>query len=190
MQTFEAINSDPSALLVSAPKSSKGGLKIGSIHWNKKLVRVKLAQNLSSVSTPFAPSVFGGGDADRKGILFNIPNETYEQLYEFESNCLKALKEHVPNIFEIWRTAITPEDKYSATLKAKINTRGDNKVTYYNSEYEVVEEPASWRKLPVNASIIIKGCYVQRGQAGFLIDVTHLQYGDAPDAQPQVCPFL
>ena len=190
MLAFEAINADPSALLVSAPKSSKGGLNIASIHWSNRLVRVKLAPHLSSVSTPFAPRVLGGGEADRKGILFNISNETYEQLYEFESNCLKALKEHVPNIFEIWRTAITPEDKYSAILKAKINTRGDNKVTYYNSECEVVEEPASWRNLPVNASIMIRGCYVQRGQAGFLLDVTHLQYGNAPDAQPQVCPFL
>ena len=108
--TFQAINANPRALSVSPPKSSNGGIKIASRNWNKRPLRVKLAPDLSSVSTPFAPSVFGGGEADRKGRRFNMSDETYEDIYEFEQNCLKAIHEHVPNIFEIWRTAITPEE--------------------------------------------------------------------------------
>ena len=190
MLTIQAINANPQALSVTPPKSIKGGIKIACLNWNKKPISVKLAPDLNSVSTPFAPSVFGGGEADRKGILFNISDEIYEQIYEFESCCLKAIQEHVPNIFEIWRTTITPATQYSATLKAKINTGGDKRVTYYNSDNEPAEEPESWRRLPVNAFINIRGCYIQNAQAGFLIDVTHLQYGDAEDAQPQACPFL
>ena len=190
MLTFQAINANPQALSMTPPKTSKGGTKIACLNWNKKPISVKLVPDLNSVSTPFAPSVFGGGEADRKGILFNIPDETYEQIYEFEQSCLKAIEEHVPNIFEIWRTAITPAEKYSATLKAKINTGGDNRVEYYNAAYEPVEEPESWRHLPVNAFISIRGCYIQKAQAGFLTDVSFLQYGDAEDAQPRACPFL
>ena len=111
-------------------------------------------------------------------------------MYEFEQSCRKAMEEQAPNIFEIWRTTITPAEQYSATLKAKINTGGDKRVTYYNSDYEPVEEPESWRRLPVNACISIRGCYIQKAQVGFLIDVSYLQCGDAEDAQPQACPFL
>ena len=96
----------------------------------------------------------------------------------------------MPDIFEIWQTSITPAEQYSVTLKANINTGGDKRVTYYNSDYEPVVEPELWHRLPVNAFINIRGCYIQKAQAGFLIDVTHLQYGDAEDAQPQACPFL
>ncbi len=187
MLTFEAINANSQALSMSPPKSSKGGIKIACLNWDKKPVCVKLAQDLNSVSTPFAPSVFGGGEADRKGILFNISDETYGQVCEFEQNCLKALEEHVPNIFEIWHTAIAPAEKYSATLKAKINTGGDKRVSYYNADHEPVDEPESWSQLAVNALITIRGCYIQKSQAGFLIDVTHIQYGNA---QKQACPFL
>ena len=190
MLTIQAINANPQALSVTPPKSTKGGIKIACLNWNQKPISVKLAPDLNYVSTPFAPSVFGGGEADRKGILFNISDETYEQIYEFEQCCLKAIQEHVPNIFEIWRTPITPATQYSATMRANINTGGDKRVTYYNSDNEPAEEPESWRRLPVNAFINIRGCYIQKAQAGFLIDVTHLQYGDAEDAQPQACPFL
>ena len=72
-----------------------------------------------------------------------MSDETYEQIYEFEQSCLKAIEEHVPDISEIWQTSITPAEQYSATLKANIHTGGDKRVTYYNSDYEPVEEPDS-----------------------------------------------
>ena len=189
MSTIQAINDDPQALSVTPPKSIKGGLKIANLNWNKKPICVQLATDLSSVSTPFAPSVFGGGEADRKGILFNISDEIYEALYEFEQHFLKAMKEDVPDMLTLWHTAISPAERYSATLKAKINAGGEQRVSCYNADQQPVEEPPSWRRLPVNAFICIRGCYIQKAQAGFLIDVTHLQYGAPEDSQPESCPF-
>ena len=75
-------------------------------------------------------------------------------------------------------------------MKEQINTGGDKRVTYYNSDYEPVEEPESWRRLPVNAFITIRAYYIQKAQAGFLVGVTHILYGDAEGAQPQTCHFL
>ena len=89
MLTIQAINANPQALSVTPPKSTKGGIKIACLNWNKKPISVKLAPDLDSVSTPFAPSVFGGGEADRKGILFNISDETYEQIYELSKAALE-----------------------------------------------------------------------------------------------------
>lgn len=60
------------------------------------------------MSTPFAPSVFGGGEADKPGIRFNIPGEIYGHIYDFEQSCLQAIEAYVPNMFEIGRTAVTP----------------------------------------------------------------------------------
>ena len=100
MLTFQAINNDPQALSVCPPKSIKGGMKIANVNYNKRPISVQLAPDLNSVSTPFAPSVFGGGQADRKSILFNIPNEIYEELYEFEQ-IFGCLKEEVPDMLSI-----------------------------------------------------------------------------------------
>ena len=110
-------------------------------------------------------------------------------MYEFEQNFLKVLKEEVPEILTIWHSAISPPEQYSASLKAKINTGGDKCVSYFNADNEPVDEPPTWRRLSVNAVISIRGCYIQKSQAGFLIDVTHLRYGDPQDAKQESSPF-
>ena len=188
--SIQALLAKPELLTLSAPQASKGGIKICALKHDSKPVTVKLAEDLTSASTPFAPSVFGGGEADRKGILFNISEQAYEDFYALEQLCIKQLQEHVPDIMRLWRSPLTPADKFSASLKAKINTGGDRKVKYFNAENEPTEEPESWRRLPVNAVIAVRGCYLQKMQAGLLLDVTHVQLGDLEESAPENSPFL
>ena len=178
--TVSEIASCTDQFSLSAPTAVKGGtMKICYLKFNGKPLSIKLSDNLETINIPFAPSVFGGGTGleDRKGIVFNIPDEVFDNFAVLEEWCRTKLVEHFPNIESIWTSSVKPKDKFSSSLKAKINVSGPRVAKFYNADNEIADPPECWRQLPCNAVVVIRGCYCQKGSIGLLVDCTHLQAG-------------
>lgn len=164
---------------LSSPKNAgKGGMKICTLKLDGRDVIVKLCDDLETITVPFEPSVFQGtGDETRKGIVFNVPDAIFDTFAAVEESCRQALESTVPNTNSIWSSSIRPSGSYPATLKAKINVTGDRAVKFYDVANEPAERPTNWQRLPCNAVLQVRGCYVQKQSVGLLLEVTHLQYG-------------
>ena len=178
-------------LSLSQPTNvGKGGMKICFLKLDGQVETVKLAPDLETITAPFEPSVFQGtGDEERKGILFNIPQDTFDAFAAVEEFCRQALDESFPKIQSLWSSSLRPSDKYPATLKAKINVSGARAAKFYNDANEPAEQPENWKHLPCNAVLQVRGCYIQKQGIGMLLEVTHLQYGTEPSAVEEVSPF-
>ena len=158
-------------------------MKIATITYDAKVPAVRLAESIE-LRIPFAPSCFGGADGDRKGCIIAIPQETADVIIELEEFVINALKESTPNIMQIWTSSVKPSEKYPPSLRCKINTGGTRKVKYFNEDLQPCSEPNNWQQLPVNVCIAIRGVYIQKNNAGLLLDITHLQYAEVDDYMP------
>jgi hypothetical protein len=131
----------------------------------------------------------GTGQETRKGIIFNIPPELLEVLAQLEDICRQQLDDTVPNVESLWCSTVKPAREYSATLRAKINVAGPRVCTFFDEANQPAEAPASWKGLPVNAVVSLRGCYSQRQGLGMLVEVVALQYGAALAVATKTSPF-
>ena len=174
-------------LSLTAPRDGVAGMTFRGIQLNGQPLRIKLADDLESITLPFAPSVFKGtGDEPRKGIVFSVKPQVVEAMAVLEDACRQLLEDSNPKVQALWCSCIKPGEQYAATLKAKVNVAGQKPATFYNAAGEAVPPPVDWKGLSVNAVIQVRGCYVQRQSIGLMLDVTDLQYGELVQKQ---CPF-
>ncbi len=174
-------------LSLTAPRDGFAGMTFRGVLLNGQPLRVKLADDMKSITLPFAPSVFkGNGDEPRKGIVFSVLPQVVEAMAELEDACRQMLEESCPRVQALWCSCIKPGDKYASTLKAKINVAGPKPANFYNVACEAVPPPVEWQRLPVNAVIEVRGCYIQRQSIGVMLEVTDLQYGELARER---CPF-
>jgi hypothetical protein len=178
-------------LRLSPPKDVQRGMRIYSLTLEDRPLLLKLAGDMHSITVPFEPSVFNGtGDEPRKGIVFNITPELLEVVAQLEDTCRQLLGETIPNIDALWCSSVKPSEKYSATLKAKINVSGPRVCPFFDEANKPAEAPVTWKGLPVNAVLSIRGCYSQRQNVGMIIEVVALQYGSKVNATvTPVSPF-
>lgn len=174
-------------LSLTTPRDGFAGMAFRGILLNGQPIRIKLADNMESITLPFAPSVFKGiGDEPRKGIVFSVTPQVVEAMAELEDSCRQMLEDSNPKVQALWCGCIKPGDRYASTLKAKINVSGPKSATFYNVAGEAVPPPVEWQRLPVNAVIEVRGCYIQRQSIGLMLEVTDLQYREMARKQ---CPF-
>ena len=173
-------------LSLSTPRIvGKCGMKIGNLTLNGREVSVRLASDLESISIPFEPSVFQGTGAEcRKGIVFDVPESVFAAFASVEEFCRQSLDAQ-----SLWCSSLRPSERYPATLKAKINVAGDRTAKFYNEANEPADPPTNWRRLPCNAVVQLRGCYVQKQSVGMLFEVYHLQYNSEPTKVEEVSPF-
>jgi len=77
---------------------------------------------LESVSVAFQPSVYGGtGEEARKGIVFRITAEDYNELNSLEQWVPDALRASNPNVDALWSPSARKSDKRGCQLKCKMN---------------------------------------------------------------------
>jgi hypothetical protein len=163
---------------LSPPKDVQRGMRIYSLSMEDRPLLLKLAGDTQTITIPFEPSVFNGtGDEPRKGIVFNITPEILEAVAQLEDTCRQLLGETIPNIDALWCSSVKPSEKYSATLKAKINVSGPRVCPFFDEANKPAEAPIAWKGLPVNAVVSIRGCYSQRQGVGMILEVVALQYG-------------
>jgi hypothetical protein len=177
-------------LRLSPPKDLQRGMRIYSLSMEDHALFLKLAGDMRSITVPFEPSVFNGsGDEPRKGIVFNITPEILEGVAQLEDTCRQLLGETIPNIEALWCSSVKPSDRYSATMKAKINMAGPRVCPFFDEANKPAEAPVAWKGLPVNAVLSIRGCYSQRQNVGMIIEVSALQYGKVNATVPPASPF-
>ena len=164
-----------------SPPSTAKAMIICNLTCEGLPVTMRVVDDLQSAKIPFEPSCFGGAAGDRKGCLMSIPQESADAFISMEEWAMQQLDVQVPNIKEIWVSSVRPSEKWPPTLRCKINVAGSKTVKYYNGNSERCDAPTDWRQLPVNAIIAIRGVFIQKGYAGMLLDITHLQYVDEAD---------
>ena len=175
--------------LCDAVLLAKGNMKTCQLRFEGQVLAIRLGQDLESTTVVFEPSVYGGtGEEYRKGVVFKIGEEDYEAFAVLEQWCRDELRATNPNVEALWCPSAKKSDKFGTQVKAKINlTGGAYGAKFYNEAKELCDAPEEWRGLQVSVILQVRGCYIQRNSVGLLIDVTHLQYKEAEQAQ--VCPF-
>ena len=132
-----------------------------------------LTEVFDTVIMQFEASVYQGtGEEKWKGVL-----------------CRHALEGAVPNTDSIWSTSLQRSANYPATFKAKINLLGDRAAKFYDVADETAERPSNWKRLPCNAVLQVRGCYLQRQSLGLLLEKTHLQHGTERSDAERGSPF-
>ncbi len=128
---------------LSPPKDVQRGMRIHSLSMEDRPLLLKLAGDMQTVTVPFEPSVYNGtGDEPRKGIVFNITPELLEVVAQLEDTCRQLLGETIPNIDALWCSSVKPSEKYSATLKAKINVSGQRVCPFFDEANKPAEAPS------------------------------------------------
>ncbi len=75
-------------LSLTAPRDGFAGMTFRGVLLNGQPLRIKLADDMKSITLPFAPSVFkGNGDEPRKGIVFSVLPQVVEAMAELEDAC-------------------------------------------------------------------------------------------------------
>jgi hypothetical protein len=140
-------------------------------------------ERLGDIYVPFEPSVFHGTGAEpRKGILFAIPQDVFEDLKAIEDWAQKQVSSTT------WHSCLKESGNYGAGLKAKINVSGIHACLIFNGEGAPTEWPECWNRLPVIPIIEVRGIYSQKTGSGLILDVTQLMVGD--EKEPQGCEWL
>ena len=164
---------------LGVPRAAKQ-MAIAGIRANGTVPNLQLAPKaeIGSIWTPFAPSVYGGnGSEPRKSIVFSIPDDARRQMEAVEEWCRDALRESTPNIDAIWRSSIRPPAQYPASLRAKITLAGPSACSFFDEEGNSAQEPGNWVSLSVIPIIEVRGCYLQKGAAGLILEVVRLMVG-------------
>ena len=91
----------------SPPRDAALGMKIQHIRFRGAPLQLKLSDD-ANLTSPFEPSVYGGGSDPRKSIVFNIPEPLFEAMAALEDWCRQALEEQHPTIQAMWTTSIKP----------------------------------------------------------------------------------
>ena len=177
METLLALPGYLSSLELSPPTQTRA-MRVCNLTHEGHPLSIRLAEDLKSAKIPFEPSCFRGAAGDRKGCLISIPQESADAFVCMEEWIMQQLTAHVPNIQEIWVSSVRPSEKWPPSLRCKINVAGPRMVKYFDCGNERCEAPTDWRQLSVNAVIAIRGVFIQKGCAGMLLDITHLQYVD------------
>jgi hypothetical protein len=168
-------------------------LSIHGIAAKGQVPRLQLVpkDQLGSIWTPFAPSVYGGnGSEPRKSIVFSIPDDVRRQVEAIEELCRDQLRETSPTIDAIWHSSLKPAAQYPASLRAKITVAGPSPCSFIDEEGNAVPEPTDWAGLPVVPIVEFRGCYLQKGAAGMLLEVTSLLIGQKREQAGQKVEFL
>jgi hypothetical protein len=146
---------------------------------------------MGSIWVPFAPSVFNGtGGEPRKSIVFSVSDDVRRGLEAIEEWCREALRDSTPQIDGIWRSAIKPASRYPASLKAKVTLAGPGACSFYDGESQRVPEPEDWSSLACVPIVQVRGCYVQKGGAGLMLEVTALMVGGRREHAREEVAFL
>lgn len=161
---------------LSPLKPLKAGLKIAYVTAGTGPLEFRLPD----VTIPFAPSVFGGGEAERKGLSVCTKDEA--SVMTLEVALRDAVLQKFPDLR--WSPGIVPAGHYDATLKGKINS---STVAYYTMDNEPTTEPQKWRNLSANVAIRLGGVWVQGTTCGAMWNVTAVQHD--PEASGEVNPF-
>ena len=142
-----------------------------------------------SVRVCFTPSNFqGSGEEDRVGIVLSISPECFDHLKTFSSNFQEQLCEKHPDIGQKWSSSLKDAtDKYSPTLKAKINVKGSKQCQFFDMSGQSCKAPENWRQLEANVVVRLGGVWVQSKSAGVLFEVSHLQFD--PQQHCVINPF-
>ena len=132
---------------------------------------------MGDVTTPFKPGFFKGtGDEVRKGVLFSVPDDVYEQITAIETWAQGALEEP----YTIWNFSARPAGNYGATLKAKIHVSGPHACQAYDTAGKLRDFPTDWAGLPVIPIVEVRGVYSHSTGAGLILEVTSLMVGERP----------
>ena len=171
-------------LSLSSPRDGEKGMKFQSLSFRGAPLRIKLSDD-NDLTVPFEPSSWGGSDT-RRSITMNIPEPLFEAIAELEDWCRQVLEDDNPAVQALWTSSVRPAERYSATLRAKINVAGPRQAKFYGETAEPIEPPTSWKGLRVNAVVHVRGVYFQKQGIGLMLEVTDLRYGQPP---PPTCPF-
>jgi len=168
-------------LSLSSPYDAGQGMKMRSIRFRGDPLVLKLS-NDTTLSVPFEPSAWGAGSGSRKTIAFNVPEPLFEAFAELEDYCRQLLEDDHPAVQALWSSSIKPAGRYSAILKAKINTSEPRQAAFFDATNQPTGAPTSWKTLQINAVIHVRGVYIQKNSIGLSLQTTHIRYG--PPAPP------
>ena len=172
-------------LSLATPYDAGKGMKIQAIRFRGAPLHLKLSDD-NNLSVPFEPSSWGGSAEARKSVKFNIPQPVFEGMAELEDWCRQVLEHDHPTVQALWTSCIKPTERYSATLKAKINVAGPRQARFYDQAAQPTEPPTSWKGLSVNVVVHVRGVYFQNQGIGLMLEVTDLRY--TKPSEP-ACPF-
>ena len=178
--------SNLSQLSLGAPMAlSKGNLKKCNLTYDGQALAVRLEGEVA-----FEPSVYQGtGEEARKGIVVRLSDGDFTSFQALEEWCKQALQAQTPNVDTLWSASSKLTEKWGAQLKAKINVHGPYCAIFYDDSRQPCKAPQGWKGLHINALLEVRGCYVQRNGTGLLLEVTHLRYGEPPEAAEVECPI-
>ena len=163
----------------------KGVLKKCALTYEERPLSLRLEGEVV-----FEPSVYQGtGDEARKGIVLRLSSADFTAFQALEEWCKQALLEQTPNVDGIWSDSSKLTEKWGAQLKAKINVHGPYCAIFYDESRQPCKAPQVWKGLLATVLLEVRGCYVQRNSAGLLLEVTHLRYGEPPEAAEVECPI-
>lgn len=174
-------------LSLSPPHDVGKGMMVQAIRLRGAPLHLKLSDDKDNLTVPFEPSSWGGGSETRKSVVFNIPEPMFEAMAELEDWCRQVLEDQHPAVQAMWTSSIKPAERYSASLKAKINLAGPRPVRFYDEAAQpTTDPPTSWKGLQVNVVVHVRGVYIQKQAIGLMLEVTDLRYGQPPK---RACPF-
>ena len=177
---------DLSQWTVGAPKSKNGQISISGISHKAGYPSIQLLprERLGEIYTPFEPSVYRGtGNEPRKGVVFAIPGDVYDDLLKIEV----WAKQHVPD-GTVWHSALKEPGSYAGSVKAKINVTGAYPCEIVDADGKPLPWPENWSRLRVVPVLEVRGIYCQKTGSGLILDVAHIMVG-APDPL-RTCDFL
>ena len=166
---------DLSQWTVSAPKSKNGQISISGIKYKADYPSLQLiaSKRLGEIFTLYEPSVYRGtGDEPRKGVVFSIPGDVYNDLLKIEV----WAKQQVPD-GTVWHSALKEPGAYTGCVKAKINVTGSYPCDIVNAEGKPLPWPEQWSRLRVVPVLDVRGIYSQKTGSGLILDVTHIMVG-------------
>jgi hypothetical protein len=147
--------------------------------------------NLGTVTTPWAPNVYKGTGAEtRVTMTLNIPDRVREDMELIEERCRDLLRPSVPKIDSLWCSSTKPGDRYSSTMRAKINISGDKAAKFVDSDGNTTNPPTQWYNLAVIPILAVRGVYVQKTGAGLMMDVIAVMVGDVQDRKEVDVQFI
>ena len=175
--------------VIGVPKSKNGQISISGI--SRKVrdqgcpsIQLLPRERLGEIYTPFEPSVYRGtGNEPRKGVVFAIPADVFEDLQKIEV----WAKQQVPD-GTVWHSALKEPGAYAGSVKAKINICGSYCCEIVDADGKPATWPASWAHLRVVPVLEIRGIYSQKTGSGLILDVTHIMVGTSDPARH--CDFL
>ena len=178
--------SELSQWTVGPPKSKNGQISISNISYKAAVPSIQLLPraSLGDIYTPFEPSVYRGtGTEPRKGVVFAIPGDVYDDLLKIEV----WARQQVPD-GTVWHSALKEPGAYAGSVKAKINCTGAYPCEIVDADGKPLPWPEHWSRLGVVPVLEVRGIYSQKTGSGLILDVTHAMVG-SHDVLRQ-CDFL